>query len=154
GQPLRIQILSSADQAAELIQASSFCLGAAPTWREASSPFLNSISVGIDMMPYLAAVAGFSSTLSFTIFTLPFIEPAISSSAGAIILHGPHHSAQKSTTTGSALLSTWASKSESDTFETPMAHLFPWLIEFWATAAPWMAGTYGGRCTRSRRHHA
>src|SRR3954464_15782170 len=75
------------------------------------------------MMPYLAAVAGFSSTLSFTILTLPFIVPASSSSAGAIILQGPHHSAQKSTTTGSALLSTCASKSASETFETPMGHL-------------------------------
>src|SRR5207302_1755627 len=75
------------------------------------------------MMPYLAAVAGFSSTLSFTILTLPFIVPAISSSAGAIILHGPHHSAQKSTTTGSVLFSTSASKSLSDTFETPIGHL-------------------------------
>src|SRR5262245_34523159 len=108
---------------AVVIHCSSFCFGAAPTWREASSPFLNSISVGIDMIPYFAAVAGFSSTFSFTIFTLPPIEPASSSSAGAIILHGPHHSAQKSTTTGWLLLSTSASKSWSETFETPMAHL-------------------------------
>src|SRR6185369_3057870 len=108
---------------AVVIHCSSFCFGAAPTWREASSPFLNSIKVGIDMMPYFAAVSGFSSTLSFTIFTLPFIEPASSSSAGAIILHGPHHSAQKSTTTGWALFKTSASKSASDTFATPMGHL-------------------------------
>src|SRR5215211_1744333 len=107
----------------DVIHCSSFCFGAAPTWREASSPFLNSISVGIDMMPYFAAVAGFSSTLSFTILTLPFIVPAISSSAGAIMRHGPHHSAQKSTTTGSVLLSTSVSKVASDTFATPMAHL-------------------------------
>ena len=45
------------DHTAVLIHCSSFCFGAAPTWREASSPFLNSISVGIDMMPYFAAVA-------------------------------------------------------------------------------------------------
>src|ERR1700730_16914748 len=32
--------------------------------------------------------------------TLPRISLAISSSAGPIILHGPHHSAQKSTTIG------------------------------------------------------
>src|SRR5271157_4819269 len=32
--------------------------------------------------------------------TWPFISVAISSSAGPIILQGPHHSAQKSTTTG------------------------------------------------------
>src|SRR5580704_3079036 len=101
-----------------VIHCSSFCFGAAPTWREASSPFLNSISVGIDMMPYLAAVPGFSSTLSLTIFTLPFSELEISSSAGEIIRHGPHHSAQKSTTTGPLALSTSASNVASVTFST------------------------------------
>src|SRR5579885_3079353 len=89
-----------------VIHCSSFCLGAAPTWREASWPFLNSISVGIDMMPYLAVVFGFSSTLSLTILTLPFSECEISSSAGEIVRHGPHRSAQKSTTTGPLALST------------------------------------------------
>src|SRR5580704_14502912 len=80
--------------------------------------------VGIDITLYFAAVCGFSSTLSLTILTLPASAPvAISSSAGAIMRHGPHHSAQKSTTTGSADLSTVASKSASDTLETPMGHL-------------------------------
>ena len=46
------------------------------------------------------AVFGFSSTLSFAIVSLPSCSAAISSSAGAIIWHGPHHSAQKSTSTG------------------------------------------------------
>src|ERR1044072_6325625 len=93
------QYLAWAQAVAVVIHCSSFCFGAAPTWREASSPFLNSISVGIDMIPYLAAVAGFSSTWSFTILTLPPMVPAISSRAGAIIRQGPHHSPQKSTTT-------------------------------------------------------
>ena len=53
-----------------VIHCSSFCLGAAPIWREDISPFLKIISVGIDMIPYLAAVFGFSSTLSLTILTL------------------------------------------------------------------------------------
>src|SRR6202044_1928632 len=82
------------------------CLGAAPTWREAISPFLKIIRVGIDITPYFEAVCGFSSTLSLTILTLPLSEPAISSSAGAIMRQGPHHSAQKSTTTGPLALST------------------------------------------------
>src|ERR1700741_2728646 len=103
-----------------VIHCSSFCFGAAPTWREASSPFLNSISVGIDMMPYLAAVFGFSSTLSLTILTLLPSWPAISSSAGAIIRQGPHHSAQKSTTTGSADFHTSDLKLASDTLPTVM----------------------------------
>src|SRR5438128_7461397 len=110
-------------QTAAVIQCSSFCFGAAPVWRDASSPFLKIIRVGIDMIPYFCAVAGFSSTLSLTILTLPTIAPAISSSAGAIILHGPHHSAQKSTTTGSAAFSTSVSNVASDTLSTPIKHL-------------------------------
>src|SRR6202035_5044867 len=93
-------ILSKQYQTEAVIHCSSFAFGAAPTWREASWPSLNSISVGIDMMPNLAAVFGFSSTLSLTILTLPLSDLEISSSAGAIMRHGPHHSAQKSTTTG------------------------------------------------------
>ncbi len=38
--------------------------------------------------------------LTLPIFTLPSYSAASSSSTGAIILQGPHHSAQKSTTTG------------------------------------------------------
>src|SRR4051812_18742304 len=72
------------------------------------------------MMPYFDAVFGFSSTLSLTILTLSPIAPEISSSAGAIMRHGPHHSAQKSTTTGPVALSTSASKSASETLPTAM----------------------------------
>src|SRR5581483_12511745 len=43
----------------------------------------------------------FSSTFSLAIRILPAYSVAISSRTGAIILHGPHHSAQKSTSTGS-----------------------------------------------------
>src|SRR6516225_9832443 len=91
---------------APVIHCSSLAFGAAPTWREASWPSLNSIEVGIDMMPNLAAVLGFSSTLSLTILTLPLSDLEISSKAGAIMRQGPHHSAQQSTTTGPAALST------------------------------------------------
>src|SRR5205807_6336710 len=98
----------------------SFAFGAAPTWREAISPPLKIIRVGIDITPYFDAVFGLSSTLSFTILTLSPIAPAISSSAGAIMRQGPHHSAQKSTTTGPFALSTSASKLASDTLPTLM----------------------------------
>src|SRR5690606_15275070 len=97
------------------IHCASFCFGAAPTWRDAISPPLNISRVGIDMMPYFDAVFGFSSTLSLTILTLSPTSPAISSSAGAIMRQGPHHSAQKSTTTGPSALRTCDSKSASDT---------------------------------------
>src|SRR3979490_1886743 len=112
-----------AAQQPAVIHCSSFCLGAAPTWREASSPFLNSIRVGIDMMPYFCAVFGLSSTLSFTILTLAPSVPAISSSAGPIMRQGPHHSAQKSTTTGPVAFSTSISKSTSLTLPTPLGDL-------------------------------
>src|SRR5205807_2283821 len=88
--------------------------------REAIWPFLKIINVGIDWMPYLAAVCGFSSTLSLTILTLPPSVPAISSSAGAIIRQGPHHSAQKSTTTGPVAFNTSDSKVASETLPTAM----------------------------------
>src|SRR5215813_14006426 len=118
---LRSEAVAAHDAAAALvIHCSSFCLGAAPTWREASSPPLNIISVGIDMMPYFCAVFGLSSTLSLTILTLPPSEPAISSSAGAIMRQGPHHSAQKSTTTGPAAFNTSDSNVVSDTLLTAM----------------------------------
>src|SRR4029434_9375306 len=52
------------------------------------------------------ATSGFSSTLSLAMVILPLCSSAISSSTGLIILHGPHHSAQKSTSTGVLDLST------------------------------------------------
>jgi hypothetical protein len=76
------------DQTAAVIHCSSFAFGAAPTWRDASWPSLNSIKVGIDMMPNLAAVPGFSSTLSLTILTLPLSDLEISSRASRE-LHRP-----------------------------------------------------------------
>src|SRR5712672_2732679 len=108
---------------AAVIHCSSFCLGAAPIWREAICPFLKIISVGTDWIPYLVAVAGLSSTLSLTILTLSPSEPAISSSAGAIMRQGPHHSAQKSTTTGPEAFNTSVSNVVSDTLPTAIGHL-------------------------------
>ncbi len=82
---------------------------------------MNSIRVGIDRMPYCEAMPGFSSTLTLAIFTRPFISLEISSSAGPIARQGPHHSAQKSTTTGSADCSTSCSKLASVTFTVAIA---------------------------------
>src|ERR1700756_4740174 len=119
-----MQILNKKqDQTAPVIHCCSLALGAAPTWREAISPPLKIIRVGIDITPYFDAVFGLSSTLSFTILTLSPIAPEISSSAGAIMRHGPHHSAQKSTTTGPRAFSTSASKSASETLPTAMRNL-------------------------------
>src|SRR6478672_10212634 len=62
--------------------------------------------------------------LSLTILTLPWSSLAISSSAGAICRQGPHHSAQKSTTTGVEDLSTSDSKVSSESAE--VAIFFSW----------------------------
>jgi hypothetical protein len=51
---------------------------------------------------------------------LPSSDPEISSSAGAIIRQGPHHSAQKSTTTGLVAFNTSDSKVLSETLPTAM----------------------------------
>ena len=51
-----------------------------------------------------------SSILSLPITTFPSYSSARSVNMGAIILHGPHHSAQKSTNTGSDALITSESK--------------------------------------------
>src|SRR5689334_15657877 len=67
------------------------------------------MSVGMPRTPYFIGVCGFSSMLILATVTLPFISAAISSRKGAIILQGPHHSAQKSTRTGFAARSTSAS---------------------------------------------
>src|SRR5580765_7682443 len=51
-------------------------------------------------------MSGFSSTSSFTTLSFPALSRAISSRAGAIWRHGPHHAAQKSTSTGTGDSST------------------------------------------------
>src|ERR1700685_793631 len=68
----------------------------------ATWPWLNTISVGIDMTLNLIAVSLFSSMLSFTTFRASPRSFAISSTTGATIRHGPHHGAQKSTSTGTS----------------------------------------------------
>src|ERR1019366_2649122 len=72
----------------------------APTICSATCPLLTSRSVGMARMPYSAARDCCSSMLTLPILILPSYSSASSSSSGAIILHGPHHSAQKSTRTG------------------------------------------------------
>src|SRR5439155_3743095 len=86
----------------------SFC--ATPTTDSTTWPSLNSRRVGIPFTWYLNATLGFSSTFSFPIVTLPLYSPASASIIGAMRLQGPHHSAQKSTSTGPPDLSTVSSK--------------------------------------------
>src|SRR5690349_20213805 len=66
-------------------------------------------------------MSGFSSILSLATVTFSPRSLEISSSAGAIIRHGPHHSAQKSTRTGPSAPSTSVAKLWSVTVLVPMA---------------------------------
>ena len=63
----------------------------------------------------LLGVIGFSSMFTLATVSLPASSPAISSSAGPIALQGPHHSAQKSTSTGPVAFSTSVAKLSSVT---------------------------------------
>src|ERR1022692_4430698 len=59
------------------------------------------------------AVLPLQSTSSLPTFTLPAYSVATTSIVGAICRQGPHHSAQKSTSTGTSLRRTSWSKPES-----------------------------------------
>src|SRR6185312_13464894 len=48
--------------------------------------------------------------LTLAMVSFPWYSEAISSSAGAMALHGPHHSAQKSTSTGPLAFNTSVAK--------------------------------------------
>src|SRR6266545_1620086 len=80
--------------------------GASPTIVSASSPFLNSSSVGMPRIMKRPGTFGFSSTLSLATVARPSYSPASASTVGARRRHGPHHSAQKSTRTMPVLVST------------------------------------------------
>src|SRR5215472_18075056 len=69
-------------------------LGLAPTICLTTCPPENTFMVGMAMMPYRCDTAGFSSMLSLTTAILSAYSVAISSSTGATMRHGPHHSAQ------------------------------------------------------------
>jgi mono/diheme cytochrome c family protein len=85
-------------------------LGCTPTMRSSSRPSRSTRSVGMLRTPNRAVVAGFSSTSSLPTRTRPARSAAISSMTGAIILHGPHHVAHMSSSTGSGERSTSAAK--------------------------------------------
>jgi len=81
-------------------------LGTAPITVSFFSPFLNSMTVGMLLMPYSVAIRGLSSVLSLKHLIFPEYCFASSSIKGSIIRQGPHHGAQKSTSTGISLSKT------------------------------------------------
>src|SRR5215472_2558304 len=87
---------------------SSFC--ARPTSDSTTWPPLKMRMVGMPRIWNLKETLGFSSTLSLPTVTLPAYSAASASTVGAMRLQGPHHSAQKSTSTGAPAFSTSCSK--------------------------------------------
>src|SRR5688572_9027020 len=77
-----------------------------PTFCASTVPFLNRIRVGMLRMPNLGGVCGLDSMSILATRSLSLYSVAISSRIGAIILQGPHHSAQKSSRTGLSDFST------------------------------------------------
>src|SRR5699024_11395248 len=75
------------------------------------------------MTPYFPAVSWLSSTSNLTILTLSDISSSSSSKTGAIILHGPHHGAQKSAKTNPSAVS--SEKFLSVTFEIAIFYMPP-----------------------------
>src|SRR6266403_2708267 len=90
----------------------SFLLVTPVTWSR-SWPFLKKSKAGIARILYLIERLWFSSTLTFATLITSAFSCATSSSSGAIILQGPHHSAQKSTITGLSCCVTSRSKLDS-----------------------------------------
>ena len=84
--------------------------GMAPDTRAISLPSLKTAMVGMLRMPCGAAVWGWASVSSLHNCAVSFRRSAASAKAGAIIWQGPHQGAQKSTTTGNWLRSTWRLK--------------------------------------------
>ena len=95
--------------------------GTAPITVSIFFPSLKIITVGIDRIPYSVAIEGDSSVFNFTAFNFPEYSSANWSIRGAIIRHGPHHGAQKSTRTGTSDFNTSCSNVWSFTTEvTPL----------------------------------
>src|SRR6056297_3996638 len=127
------------------IQLCSAALGAAPVLFETTSPSLKMKSAGIPRIPNCTAELGLLSTSTLATLTLPFISAAISSSAGPICLQGPHHSAQKSTTTGISEFFTSASKVSSVTATVAMGFLLTGVCVCKATYVPPADASSDGR---------
>ncbi len=66
-------------------------------------PSLNALTAGMLAISYFIAMSGLRSVSSLASSISPFRFRTASSIAGPRVRHGPHHSAQKSTTTGTCL---------------------------------------------------
>ena len=95
--------------------------GLAPMNCTTTSPSTNSASVGMPITRYFEVVIGFASTSSETTRSRSASSVAIRASTGAIITHGGHQVAVKSTSTGIGLASTSCAKASSVVVSSDMA---------------------------------
>jgi hypothetical protein len=81
-------------------------------------------TVGIDWTPNSWAILGLASTSTLARIHAPFAAAASRSSTGDSCLHGPHHSAQRSTITGTcserSTTSDWNVSSETSITKEPL----------------------------------
>ena len=82
------------------MKAVTWLSGSAPMKPSAGWPLTKAITAGIDWMPIWPGIAGCSSMFILTSLTLPLAALTTFSSTGVSCLQGPHHGAQKSTSTG------------------------------------------------------
>ena len=75
--------------------------GCAPTNSDTTAPSRNALTAGMLWIRNAAAMRWFASVSSLASATLPARSVTACSSTGVSCRHGPHHAAQKSTTTGS-----------------------------------------------------
>jgi len=91
-----------------LTHCSRLLAGIAPEMRAISLPDWKMAIVGMLRMPYCAPKACSSSVFTLMKRAREFILALNWANAGAIALQGPHHGAQKSTTTGTSLFESCA----------------------------------------------
>ena len=82
------------------MKALTWLSGSAPMKPSTGWPLTKAKTAGIDWMPSWPAICGCSSMFILTSFTLPLAARTTFSSTGVSCLQGPHHGAQKSTSTG------------------------------------------------------
>jgi hypothetical protein len=82
------------------MKALTWLSGTAPMKPSAGLPSIKAITAGIDWIPIWPGICGWWSMFILTSLTLPLALRTAFSSTGVSWRHGPHHSAQKSISTG------------------------------------------------------
>src|SRR5690606_7023317 len=110
-------------------------------------PSWNSSIAGIAVIWYSAASSWLASTSTLATVSLSASAPASSSRTGAIMVHGRHHVAQKSTSTG---LEPLAARTESAKSASVTSMMFG-VSAMMAVLSGWVMGSWGFRTIRGSR---